>query len=314
MFSRHSPPKTPSSPIHKSEPDLTKGPDTNENQSVTLRKRRRGDDSELHRMENMIMEMKAMFSQMVSQQAQQNLKIDSLHSALDNIKSQNTLISTQNLEIQTQNEEIKKTVQFLSEKYDDAVLEISQLQSKCTNYNKQIKSLEHKVDFLEKNLKSASIEIRNIPMLVPENRDTLLNTVQKLGEVINQPIENNDIKTIFRSLAKKESLGTILVEFSSPTVRDRFLKSTRTFNKDNKPNRLTTTHLQLIGPEKPIYVAEALTTMTKRLHYLAREFVKSSNYQQCWIANGKIYLREREGMPGRLIKTEEDLIKLRKQT
>lgn len=306
-----SPPKTTPSPLHKSEPDLTTGSDTNEN--ITQRKRKRGDDSDLHRMENMIMEMKAMFSQMVSQQALQNLKIDSLHSALDNIKTQNTLISTQNLEIQTQNEEIKKTVQFLSEKYDDAVLEISQLQSKCTNNNKLIKSLELKVDFLEKNLKSASIEIRNIPTSVPENRDTLSNTVQKLGEVINQPIENKDIKTIFRSLAKKESLGTILVEFSSSTIRDQFLKSTRTFNRDNKSNRLNTTHLQLIGPEKPIFVAEALTTMTKRLHYLAREFIKSSNYEQCWIANGKVYVREKEGMPSRLIKTEEDLIKLRKQ-
>lgn len=126
-----SPPKTPSSPLHKSEPNLAPTLDTNDN--ITQRKRKRGEDADLQRMENMMHEMKNMFSELVSQQTKQNLKIDSLHSALDNIKSQNTLISTQNSEIRTQMDEIQNSVQFLSNKYDDAMSELGHLKSECTN-------------------------------------------------------------------------------------------------------------------------------------------------------------------------------------
>lgn len=91
------------------------------------------------------------------------------------------------------------------------------------------------------------------------------------------------------------------------------MRSAKNFNKQNIENRLNTTHLRAVGPKLPIYISESLTTTAKRLHYLTREFIKSSDYEQCWTANGKVYVREREGMSSQLIKSEEDLAKLRKK-
>ena len=308
-----SPPKTSTSPLHKSEPDLTKSSNETKELNVTQRKRKRGDDAELQRIEMMMIEMKTMFSDFVAKQTQHNNKIDSLHSALEEIRSQNSTIRTQNTEIRAQNDEIRKSVQFLSDKYDDALLEINHLQEECNNNQKLIKTLELKVEYMERNLKAATIEIRNVPSSNSETRESLTGLVRKLGSIIHQPVPQSDIKNIFRPRGKKETVGPVIVEFSSISIKEQFMRSVKTYNKQNIQNRLNTTHLEAVGPTKPIYIGEALTSTAKRLHYLTREFVKNNKYEQCWTANGKVYVREREGMPARLIKSEEDLAKLRKE-
>ncbi|CAG4979780.1 unnamed protein product [Parnassius apollo] len=308
---RRSPPNAPASPHYTSEPNLTSCPN-NENLNITQRKRKRESD-ELGRMEKMMMDMKTMFEEFVSNQTQQNNKIDTLQMAIEEIRTQNAKIAIQNSEIRTQNEEIQKTMSFLSDKYDEAVLEINNLKAECNKNQQIIKTLENKVDFLEKNLRAASLEIKNVPLQCPETRETLISTIQKLGNIVNHPVLEQDIANIFRLKSKKESVGTVIVEFSSAAAKQLFLKSTKIYNKQNKENRLNTTHLQEKGPKHFLYVSEVLTAMTKRLYYLAREFIKSSEYEQCWTANGKVYIRKKEGMPSRLIKTEDDLAQLRRQ-
>ncbi|KAJ8720571.1 hypothetical protein PYW08_006036 [Mythimna loreyi] len=160
----------------------------------------------------------------------------------------------------------------------------------CKNNQKIIKTLELKVDYLERNLKAATIEIKNIPTSNPENKTTLTGIVQKLGSIINQPVPASDIKNIFRLRGKKETVGTVVVEFSTTSLKEQFIQSTKNYNKQHTGNRLNTSHLQATGPRKPIFVSEALTAVTKRLHYLTREFIKNSEYEQCWTANGKVYM------------------------
>lgn len=310
---QRSPPTTPNtltSPMYNSEPNFVASSDSDR---VNITQRRRRDD-EVVRTESLISEMKSMFSELVTNQTKQNNKMDDLQTALEDIRLQNTYISKQNLEIRMQNEEIRKTISFLSEKYDNAVLEITNLKAECNNNQKTIKALEYKLDSIEKYIRVSSIEIRNMPSSHQETRDTLIAAVQKLGDITNNTVMQTDIKNIFRLKSTSVSVGTVIVEFSCPTIKERFLKYARNFNKlQNNDKRLNTTHLQANGPQQPIYVSEVLTVMTKRLHYLAREFIKSSNYQQCWTANGKVYVRERDGMPSQLIKSEDDIAKLRRQ-
>ncbi|CAB3225769.1 unnamed protein product [Arctia plantaginis] len=108
-----SPKKNSSPPLRRSEPNLACSNDINDN--ISQRKRKRGDEADLQRMENMMLDMKSMFSELVSQQEQHNIKIDALHSALEGIRSQNCLISAQNAEIQTQNNDIRNSREDLAE-------------------------------------------------------------------------------------------------------------------------------------------------------------------------------------------------------
>lgn len=293
-------------------PPPTPTPPKEDIMNVTIRKKTR-DHDEFTRMETMIKEMKTMISDLVTKQTYQSEKIDNLQAALEGIRSQNNIISAQNSEIRTQNEEIQKTVTFLSEKYDDVIQDMSNLQAQCDNNQKVIKTLEQKIDFLEKSSKESSIEIKNLPSQNPETKETLINSIQKLGNKINQPVHNSDIKNIFRLKSKTASVGAVIVDFSTTNIKEQFLASTRNYNKQHKDDRLSSTHLLDNCPKHPLYVSEVLTTMAKRLHYLAREFVKSSDYEQCWTANGKVYVRQKQGIPSKLIKSEDDLAYLRKQ-
>lgn len=302
---KRTPPNTPHQ--HGSEPNLAS------HLNVTHRKKKR-EDGEQHRMEHMMLEMKSMFSELVNQQTQQNKKIDTLQSALDEIRSQNTAIKTQNSEIRSQNNELQKSIDFLSHKYDDAVKKIDNLQAECNKTKEVVNMLENKCDYLERQMRVASLEMRNIPISTPENKTTLFKTVEKLGDIVNHPLQKTEIKDIFRIRTKKETVGSVIVEFVSSSTKENFLKSLKSYNRENKHNRLNTSHLVDNGPKTPIYVSEALTAKSKRLFYLAREFIKSSDYEQCWTSNGKVYVRKREGLPSRLINSEEDLANLRKET
>lgn len=306
---RRSPPNASTSSYHSD--SNTKLSPNHEHAAVTQRKRKRND--ELERMENMMKEMKSMVTELVSNQNHQNQKMDSLQNALEDIRSQNSLISSQNEEIRIQNDEIRKTVTFLTEKYDDAMLQINTLQTKCNNNQKVIKTLEQKIDFMERNLKASSVEVKNLPSSKFESRETLIQSVLKVSNIVCQPLLETDIKNIFRLKSKDDSVGPVIVEFSSLKIKEELLKATRQFNKRNKDNRLNTNHIQNDGPKRPLYISEVLTTFTKRIYYLTREFIRSSDYEQCWTANGKVYVREKEGMPSRLIRNQEDLAKLRNQ-
>lgn len=310
---RRTPP--PASPHSASEPNLTSSTNntnSDNNTNITHRRKIRSAD-DMTRMEKMIEDMKEMFSELVTKQNEQNAKMNSLQLALEDIRSQNTAISLQNFEIRTQNEKIKETIDFLSEKYDGALVEIHDLRTECSSNKKVIKALEIRVDFLEKQQKATSLEIKNLPSSTHETRDSLTGTVQKLGHIISQPVSTTEIKNIFRYKSKSDAVGPVLVEFTSVNLKEQFLKSTKDFNKHNKDNRLNTSHIVENGPRQPLYVNEVLTAMTRRLHYLARELTKEFGYHQCWVANGKVYIREKDGMSSRLIKTDEDLAKLRKE-
>lgn len=55
------------------------------NKPVPQRKIKQDDNAELQRIEHMMLEMKSIFTEFVSQHIQQYNKIDSLHSALEDI-------------------------------------------------------------------------------------------------------------------------------------------------------------------------------------------------------------------------------------
>lgn len=309
---KRTPPNTPLQHGSEPIPASRSGKETTDDSKVTKRKKKHEDD-EKSSVGNVMSEMKSMFNELVKQQTQQNEKIDTLQSALDEIRSQNTIIKTQNIEIKTQNNELQKTINFLSQKYDDAVQKIDNLQVDHNRNKEAVKKLEDRVDYLERQTRVASLEIRNIPKLTPENKATLFSIVEKIGNVVNQPVQKSEIKEVFRVRTKTESMGPVIVEFVSSSSKENFLKTIKTYNKENKSNRLNTSHLHNNGIKAPIYVSEALTAKSKRLFYLAREFIKTSEFEHCWTSNGKVYVRRREGFPSRFISSEEDLASLRRE-
>lgn len=222
---------------------------------------------------------------------------------------QNTMQGTIN-EIQQQNADIIKSMDFLSQQYEDMKHRFTKMETERRTQLAYIQTLEAKVENLERSQKLASIEIRNIPVQKSETKDDLLTLVQKVGEATKTSIEESHIRDVFRLNADKGGNRTIVVDFSSVLLKERILKFVKTHNRTNKDNKLNTDHLHLGGQRKPIFIAECLTQKGRRLFHMAREFSKNNNYEFCWTAHGRVFLRKNVGASSHRIVDENDLAKL----
>ncbi|KAJ2938181.1 hypothetical protein O0L34_g18521 [Tuta absoluta] len=242
---------------------------------------------------SVIDQMKEMFASM---EAKQNAKFE-------------RLLQT-NLEIKEQNYEIRKSLEFLSAKYDTLLEEMDDLKVHNNAHDTKIRELENKIEQLERSARNSSIEIRNLPKQPAENQPLLRTLVKKVGNTIQQEISDSDIQDVYRLKTKKESNNHIVVNFTTTSMKDGFIKQCRAFNKENKNNKLHSGHLELPGSPKPIFIDESLTINARRLSYMSRQIIKNYHYHSTWTSYGKVYIRKSQDSPAIRIDSEEDLTKL----
>lgn len=276
-----------------SDPELHTVSHDKEKDFATRRLKRKLHDDVTLDSTSVICQMKDMFKTFESQQ---NTKLEKLFECIFEIKGQNT--------------EIQNSVDFLSSKYDEVLERMHCLEQKNKSYELKINSLESKVELLERNSRSAMLELRNIPKQQSENKTVLSSIVKKIGEVIQQPIQDSDIQDVYRLKTMKEANNHIVVNFTTIERKYGFIKQSRYFNTANKDAKLSTSHLTLPGPGRPIYIDESLTPFARRLSFLARQYVKDHNYHSSWSSYGKIFLRKSQDSPPLRIDSEEDLKKL----
>ncbi|KAG7295327.1 hypothetical protein JYU34_022335 [Plutella xylostella] len=277
-----------------SEPDLSMVQERDkDNRSFTMERRkgkRNFDERKEEELSSFMEEIRTMIS---SSAAKQQSEFQALQASLKEIKYQN--------------DEINKAMTFLSEKYEEMRIKLEVAESEKTKSLTYIKELEERVENLEKNSRSSSIEIRNIPAMDKENKEDLTNILKEIGKTTDIPIDSSEIRDIFR-IKTKSKANPIIVEFTTVPKKETLLTSLKKCRHENK--RISTSLLKINGPDQPIYISENLTTKGKRLHYLAREFAQANNWKFCWIAHGHVYLRKMEGATTKRINSEADLQQL----
>ncbi|KOB76235.1 Zinc finger DNA binding protein [Operophtera brumata] len=205
-------------------------------------------------------------------------------------------------------EVIRSSVDFLAEKQDALRTRVEQLEVGRKADAQHIKSLEDRLDGLERNSRSTCLEIRNIPAPTSESKTVLLETFINTSKALNVPVDHREVKDIFRINNKDPAHRTIIVELTSALLKEKMIAMYRKFNKGS--SKLTTEHIHLSGPPKQIFISENLSPKMKRLFYLAREFAKSNDFMFCWVSHGKIFLRRRENGPLFRVVNETDLGKI----
>lgn len=256
-----------------------------ESDNITNRHKRRRDNSPLF--------MEEIRSLLSASNAKSDAKFTALQSSM--------------AEIIAQNAEIKEAIAFTSKQYDDMLVQLQQLESERKSDRVHIQHLEEKVDNLERMLYSSKIEIRNIPRKSGENKDDLHTIITKVGNILETPIQCQDIKDVFRVTNKDSKSSAIIVDLNSVTIKENLLKKCRQFNNKNKQNKLNSTHFNIEGPPEPVYLSEKLAPKTQRLFYVTRNFAKDNSYKYCWTSYGRVFLRQDDGKQQLLIKSENDL-------
>ncbi|CAG5034207.1 unnamed protein product [Parnassius apollo] len=92
---------------------------------------------------------------------------------LDNIEKKLALVTNQNVIIQQTNSEIEKSINFVSDRIDNLQKDVSNIEKDRKALESQINTINTKFDALEKYIRKTSIEIRNVPKIRGENRETL---------------------------------------------------------------------------------------------------------------------------------------------
>ncbi|XP_052755582.1 uncharacterized protein LOC128201753 [Galleria mellonella] len=283
MSMQRTPTKDDSKSVSLREKHASSTPNLNEIEHSTMRplKRKQNDDCEsmLSRMEEMLNIW----------QSKQEKKMETFLCK----------ISDKQLEIHT-------SMEFISKQYEDMKVMIETLLEEKKENKLYIKSLESRIEKLEKRCRSSTMEIRNVPVLVNETASSLSDVIFTLGKVAQVPIEKTDIKNLFRMQSSGEN-KPIIVEFTSDLVKDNLLQSIKQFNRTNKGNFLKSSDLGIPGTAKQVYVSESLTANAKKLFYLTRNFAKSYDYNFAWTSHGNIFVRRRQGDPAMRIGSEEDL-------
>ncbi|CAG9790234.1 unnamed protein product [Diatraea saccharalis] len=214
--------------------------------------------------------------------------------------------------LKDQNRELKRSVEHMSDQYDEFLNKITKLEAERREDKKMIYHLQEKIEYLERKTKSTMLEIRNIPKISGENKKYLSNLISTIGKTINVEIDQNLIKDIYRGKSK-DSSNLIIAEFTTVIVRDNILQNVKKFNKTKiHGDKLNTGHLNLKFPAQPIYISEALTSKTQKLFYQARLTQKQLKYDFCWTSHGVVYLRKHENSPHIKIISETDIENLKK--
>lgn len=236
----------------------------------------------------------------------QNLSLNKLIKDVAEIKIQNSAI-------QQSNQEIEKSLQFLSDQFDNMSARVETLEKERKEHLLHISTLEAKVEDVQRSLKSTTVEFRNVPcQSTKENMSDLTNIIQNTCKVLDVEVRANDIRDVFRIKGKSGST-TIVTDFTRATKKQEVVKSAKAYNKQHPSDRLNSSHIGLAGRTVPIYISEGLTSKGRRLLYLARDYATSAEYKFCWTNNGKVFIRRADDAPYIEIKNEAVIMNLKNQ-
>lgn len=175
--------------------------------------------------------------------------------------------------------------------YEEKTALIHDLKRENEFLNSTIRDISARLNTVELHMRDSNLEINGIPEHRSEN---LVNTVVQLSKIVESPLSDNDIQYATR-VAKMSNDNDrprpVIVKLRTARLRDNILAATTKFNRKTSDDKLSTQHLGLGGPRKPVFVAEHLTPANKSLHAAARKKAKEMSYKFVWVRNGRIFVR-----------------------
>jgi hypothetical protein len=192
-------------------------------------------------------------------------------------------LKTQCSEIHKSNLEIEASITFINVQFEEMKERITKLEIERNQNRDCLISLEKQLEELKQLSRSSSIEVRNVPDKDKEVESDLVNIIQTIGTTFDVRLQEHDIRDIYRRPGKPGTTKTIVAEFNSVQMKNKFLDSSRRFNRSHQgPEKLNCEHIGLVGNKRQIYVDEHLPYSIRKLLYHSREFARKNDFKFCW--------------------------------
>lgn len=262
---------------------------------TTSKKKRRLENSPKNEFQLFRDEIKEMFS---TWRAEQNR----------NQEKQYKKMLSQFNEIKQERLDLQKSIEFLSSKVDDYRIKVEEYQTTIKLQQEYNSILESKIHDLELVSRSASIEIRNIPVKDKESLEDLTSVVINTGKVLSMNVDSKEIRDVYRVPGKSGSVRPIVAEFNKVSLKSDMLSAVRKFNSNRKlEEKLNTELLGYSGKRSSVFVSEHLPAFSRQLFYQSREFARQHGFKFCWTSNGQILLRQDNGTKLIQVKSKKSL-------
>jgi hypothetical protein len=207
--------------------------------------------------------------------------------------------------------EVKQSQDFISEKYDFMLAELSELKKQNKSMSDEIKGLKRvvaekdseiellqlKVNDLDQYGRRINLEISGVK---EAGRKDTFEILENFADKIGVTFRREDFHAAHPLKNKNpERPPTILVQFVSRDVRDRWMQEGRKAYK-SIPNG---------NPEK-IYFNDNLTFTNRMLLRDAKLRAREKGFKYVWFKNCKIFARREENAPVIHIRSKADLTKI----
>ena len=215
--------------------------------------------------------------------------------------------------------ELKRSVEFLSKKYDEVISQLQVANNRISQQSTTIKNVQEELNKVKKQATDAShqaeelaqyirrdcLEISGVP---PSESYSSNDIVCSVGKLIGIQITNGDISTAHPVPSfKSDALPKIVVKFVRRDVRNRFYANRRKLVKKKACN-LPDLGLDL---NNNVYISESLTSTRKKLFGEINKERKRLKWKHIWTQNGRIFIKEADAGRSFSFNSFEDLAKFR---
>lgn len=162
---------------------------------------------------------------------------------------------------------------------------------------KTVSQLSVNINHLDQYGRNKNIEIHGIQERHNEN---LKEVVLDIAKNLQIPCSHQDIDIVHRLPSQTKKRKAIIVQFSSRTLRNEWLKKRRT--------GLVSNNIISGSDDQPVFVNVNLSPKNKELFWKARLAKGKLNYKYCWVnGSGTIFLKRSDESNVITITNEEDI-------
>lgn len=234
----------------------------------------------------------------------QESKFDKITKSIEELKVQNNILKNQNEKIISCNEKIENKLIQTTELYSELRKSLELLQDDHIKATNKVTALEEQIEEMQRSQRSSFIEITT-PITDNENVHEI---VTKIHEAIGVKTVGESIRQCYR--IKQGAKKPVIVEYKNGQIRNEVLKLAKSYNKKNN-EKMSTKVFGNHSTDEPIYINEFLTPNAKRLFYHTRQLRKSYGFKYNWISAGRIFVKKNDGDPAILIKSLEQVERIK---
>ncbi|XP_037827188.1 uncharacterized protein LOC119615182 [Lucilia sericata] len=224
-----------------------------------------------------------------------------LQAGMMELKSQMEILVTnfnkQHMQMNDNNKETQLALSTITSTLSSLVTQVSDLNEKDKTREKQITTMDTRMNKFEQQLIVKNIEIKNIY----NNDISAFEVVKKIANSRNVEINEFDVDRAYRL---KRQNDKIIVEFSSLNKKIEFMSKIERHRVDSQ---IINSSGDRNSNAKYIYINDQLTFNYRRLLWITKTKAHEANWKYVWVRNGNIFARKAENSPAVSINNAADI-------